>query len=57
MFSIVTGSPMTVLSLPIANDPILVGFLLNLQGAVVSPGANQLGVITSNGIQLKLGEF
>ncbi len=42
-------------SLPLPNDPALAGVVLAAQAATITPGINQLGVVTSNGVSLRLG--
>ncbi|GAB4139778.1 MAG: hypothetical protein Fur0037_06130 [Planctomycetota bacterium] len=41
--------------LTIPNEPSLSGVLVESQSAVLSPGANPLGLLTSNGLSLVLG--
>ena len=43
-------------SVPIANDAGMVGLLFHCQAAVLAPGTNPLGVVTSNGLAVELGE-
>jgi hypothetical protein len=45
----------TTMSLDIPNDPNLIGAVLGAQAVTVSPGANTLGVLSSNGVELTLG--
>ncbi|MBK8097584.1 MAG: hypothetical protein IPK26_10775 [Planctomycetes bacterium] len=45
----------TVLNLPIPNVAGFLGMLVYCQAASVSPGVNPLGVLTSNGVRLLLG--
>ena len=39
----------------IANDPALAGFTLHAQAATLTPGANPLGLYTSNGLSMLVG--
>jgi len=48
------GAP-TPFSFPIANNPALAGFSLHAQAATVTPGANPLGLYTSNGLSMLVG--
>ncbi len=56
-FPLVVTSPTTTMTLPIPADPVIAGGVFNLQGVVVSPGINAFGVVTSNGLELTLGEL
>jgi hypothetical protein len=49
------GSSTTPVALPIPNTPSLAGVILQSQAAVLSPGANALGAVVSNGAALTLG--
>ncbi len=52
----ITGSIATV-NLDIPADPALIGDTYYTQVAVIEPGANALGVTTSNGLTLTVGDF
>ncbi len=41
-------------TLPIPDDPLLVGFTFYVQGAVVEPNANPLGVVMTNGGEIEI---
>ncbi len=45
----------TAFSLPIPNDPNLLGASFVTQGVAVAPGVNTLSVVTSNGAQVNVG--
>ena len=47
--------PTGTLPLALPNNSFLLGLQLYLQSAVVSPGSTSLGIIISNGLELKLG--
>jgi hypothetical protein len=49
------GSGSASRSLTIPNDPSLVGGIVTSQCIVADPSANQLGILTTNGIELILG--
>jgi hypothetical protein len=49
------GSSTTPVALPIPNTPSLAGLMLQSQAAVLSPNANALGAVVSNGAALTLG--
>ena len=42
------------LAIPIPNNPALVGLNVYLQAATLTPGFNPLGVLATNGIDVKL---
>lgn len=44
-------------SLPIPNTPSLAGAVLQTQGALLQPGVNAFGLLTSNRVQLTIGNF
>lgn len=52
-----SGRPTATFALPLPNDLALVGATLNGQAAVVDLSANQLGVVTSNGVWSRLNAF
>lgn len=51
------GPPSAVYSFAIPNDAAFTGLELANQSAALVPGANALGVITSNGVSSRLGWF
>ncbi|MBI5851508.1 MAG: trypsin-like peptidase domain-containing protein [Planctomycetes bacterium] len=54
-FPMPATTPSTSASVAIPNIPALSGAILNAQGAVLVPGINTLGALTSNGGRLRLG--
>ncbi len=52
----ITGLSATV-PYTIPGSPEFYGFSLFVQGVVLAPGENAFGVVTSNGLELQLGEF
>ncbi len=43
--------------LPIVANPAIIGLVLNAQGVAITPGVNALGLLSSNGLELTIGEF
>ncbi|MBI5849827.1 MAG: hypothetical protein HZB39_02130 [Planctomycetes bacterium] len=48
--------PSSTASLPLPNVTAFTGILLYGQAITVSPGSNPLGLVTSNGLRIKLGQ-
>ena len=44
------------LSIPIPNNPALVGLHIYLQAATVTPGFNPLGVLATNGVDVRVDQ-
>ena len=53
--SLQVNAGLAVQALPIPNNQSLLGMRLFGQAATFSPGANPLGIATSNGVELHLG--
>lgn len=53
----VASSPAWRLSLVVPPLPSLLGLELFLQAMATDPGANQLGLVTSNGLELRVGRW
>jgi hypothetical protein len=51
----VFGSPTGTAALAVPNSSIYLGTVLYAQGASLVPGVNALGLLTSNGNTLRLG--
>ena len=49
-------TPVASLSLTVPNEPALLGSFIQLQAIALAPGANALGVIASNGLELRFGD-
>ncbi len=45
----------STLRLPIPNDKLLIGQSLFAQSAIITPGSNALGLVTSNGLAINIG--
>ncbi len=63
-FSLTNGNLTTLrlgasssVALPIPNDANILGVSVYLQTAAIAPSTNALGVVTSNGLQLTLGNL
>jgi len=54
-FFLLTSSP-AQLPFPIPSDPGLIGVTINTQALTLSPGANALGALTSNGLEMRIGQ-
>lgn len=54
--SMLVQLPAATFTLPIPNNPPLVGFTLFLQAWSFAPGVNALGVVTSNGLRVQIGQ-
>ena len=50
------GSKLTTFG-PVPMDPVWIGLSIYSQSASLSPGSNNLGVVTSNGLHLKIGDI
>ena len=55
VFSTALQGRYSVLTLPIPNDPSLTGAVLFAQIALVAPGVNTAGIISSNGGRIEIG--
>ena len=55
--SVFAGAPTTVWPVSIPAHPFALGLALVAQSAAVVPGANALGVVTSNGVRLVVGPY
>lgn len=51
-FPVAGASSQSIVQMP--NDPLFVGYDLNFQAAVLTPGINPFGMATSNGVRLTL---
>ncbi|HEX5052205.1 MAG TPA: hypothetical protein VFZ65_10565 [Planctomycetota bacterium] len=56
-FPVVLPSAIATIDVDIPANPQLIGAQLFVQSAVLSEGINALGIVTSNGLALTLGEF
>ncbi len=52
---IVPNGSTALFPLTIPNDPNLIGLVLNAQGAAIVPGANRANAITSNAVEITIG--
>jgi hypothetical protein len=50
------GTPTAVSSVPLANDPTLVGIQAFCQSAALDPSYNSFGAVVSNGLKLVVGD-
>ncbi|MEO0479521.1 MAG: hypothetical protein AAF196_08585 [Planctomycetota bacterium] len=48
--------PTSIALLPLPNNPALAGVVLEAQGFALAAGINALGLITSNGLSLTIGD-
>jgi hypothetical protein len=53
--SMLVQLPAATFTLPIPNNPPLVGAVLFLQSWAFAPGVNDLGIVTSNGLRVQIG--
>ena len=54
-FFLLTSNP-AQFPFPVPSDPGLIGVTINTQALTLSPGANALGALTSNGIEMRIGQ-
>ena len=47
----------TTQNLPVPNNPGFIGIVLGAQSAVFTPGVNAIGLLTSNGVRLSVGNL